>query len=615
MRKAQKQEILKAIGKLQKLHAEIKKYMEAQQYIAATDLLIQCQESAISVGTVIEKSEGEDFITVFSVQEYCDYLYYVYEQLVSNARTINCNKIYKNLNKRLLKIENSINHDITIRKEIVFFPYKASMWDALESAYFAAKQEPIFDVYCVPIPYYEKNSDGSLGQMHYEGNEYPKNIDIVDWQEYNYEERNPDVVYIHNAYDSWNLVTCVHPRFFSKKLKAHTDELVYIPYFILKEIEPDNQIEIDEMKHFCFLPGIINADKVIIQSEKMKQIYVNEYLKAAKKNGLQGAHIDKKELEKKFLGVGSPKIDKVKNTKKENIEIPNGWLTIIEKPDKSWKKIVFYNTSIAALLENDEKMLEKMRYVFRVLKEHKGEIALLWRPHPLIQNTISSMRPSLWKEYEQIVNQYKEEGWGIYDDTSDVERAVILSDIYYGDHSSVVQLCQAVEKKVIIQDVNAKEFNKYQLLAAHGCAVKEDKIFIPSFNVNMLIEFEMTGEDVKIHQLDSGNSTVFKYLYTDIIFDGDIAYLAPTNSEKFAIFYSVTGKIDYISFDINIRKLLRFYWDTSFIVPLFCKRYLFYIGIGQTSAIARYDLEKREFCYFSNEFVQIYGDKYRLLWQ
>ena len=58
------------------------------------------------------------------------------------------------------------------------------------------------------------------------------------------------------------------------------------------------------------------------------------------------------------------------------------------------------------------------------------------------------MRPSLWKEYEQIVNQYKEEGWGMYDDTSDVERAVILSDIYYGDHSSVVQLCQAVEKKV-----------------------------------------------------------------------------------------------------------------------------------------------------------------------
>ena len=71
------------------------------------------------------------------------------------------------------------------------------------------------------------------------------------------------------------------------------------------------------MKHFVWTPGVINADKVIVQSEKMKQIYVNEYLKAAQANSLQGKHIDRKYLEEKFLGLGSPKFDKVKNTKKE----------------------------------------------------------------------------------------------------------------------------------------------------------------------------------------------------------------------------------------------------------------------------------------------------------
>ena len=34
------------------------------------------------------------------------------------------------------------------------------------------------------------------------------------------------------------------------------------------------------------------------------------------------------------------------------------------------------------------------------------------------------MRPQLWVEYEKLVKQYKEEGWGIYDDTSDIEIAV-----------------------------------------------------------------------------------------------------------------------------------------------------------------------------------------------
>ena len=62
----------------------------------------------------------------------------------------------------------------------------------------------------------------------------------------------------------------------------------------------------------------------------MKQIYVNEYLKAAKENGLQGYHIDRKRLEEKFLGLGSPKLDNVLNTKKEDLEIPQEWLRIIE---------------------------------------------------------------------------------------------------------------------------------------------------------------------------------------------------------------------------------------------------------------------------------------------
>lgn len=35
-----------------------------------------------------------------------------------------------------------------------FFPYKASMWDSLESVYLVAKEDSDCDVYCVPISYY-----------------------------------------------------------------------------------------------------------------------------------------------------------------------------------------------------------------------------------------------------------------------------------------------------------------------------------------------------------------------------------------------------------------------------------------------------------------------------
>lgn len=79
---------------------------------------------------------------------------------------------------------------------------------------------------------------------------------------------------------------------------------------------------------------------------------------------------------------------------------------------------------------------------------------LLWRPHPLIQATIESMRPGLWKEYKELVSKYRQEGWGIYDDSPDVDRAVVISDAYYGDgSSSVVQLYRKTGKTFMIQDV------------------------------------------------------------------------------------------------------------------------------------------------------------------
>ena len=64
------------------------------------------------------------------------------------------------------------------------------------------------------------------------------------------------------------------------------------------------------------------------------------------------------------------------------------------------------------------------------------------------------MRPQLWIEYDKLVRQYREEGWGIYDDTSDLDRAIALSDAYYGDGSSVVQLCQEKGIPVLIQNVD-----------------------------------------------------------------------------------------------------------------------------------------------------------------
>ncbi|MDE6603796.1 MAG: hypothetical protein K2K90_16960 [Lachnospiraceae bacterium] len=418
----------------------------------AAEALVQCQESAIALGTYIDTLDERFAPLVHTLEDYCENIYQMSENLPDENL---CRKYAKKIQKQLTGLRNGIKYDLPDdKKEIVFLPYKASMWDSLESVWKAADGDPECDAYVIPIPYFDKNPDGSFREEHYEGDLYPKNVPITRYDEYDLEARHPDVIYIHNPYDECNHVTSVHPYFYSKNLRNYTDKLVYIPYFILGEIEPDNQKAVDGMKHFCFTPGTIYAHQVVVQSENMRQIYINEYLKAAKEMGLPGEHVDRKFLEKKFLGTGSPKVDKVLNTKKEDLEIPAEWLKVIEKPDGSWKKIIFYNTSVSALLKHSEKMLRKMESVFGIFKENQDEVALLWRPHPLIQATIESMRPELWAAYKEIRDRYIKEGWGIYDDTADMDRAVTMSSAYYGDgSSSVVQLYKKTGQPIMIQNV------------------------------------------------------------------------------------------------------------------------------------------------------------------
>ncbi len=448
MERYRKKDMLQTVDTLLRANDAIVK-TAASNPKGVAEALVQCQESAIALGTYIDTLDERFALLVHTLEDYCENIYQMGESLSDENR---CRKVSKKIKKQLTSLQNGIKYDLPDdKKEVVFLPYKASMWDSLESVWKAADEDPNCDAYVIPIPYFDKNPDGSFREEHYEGDLYPEYVPITRYDEYDLEERRPDVIYIHNPYDECNHVTSVHPYFYSKNLRNFTDKLVYIPYFVLNEIEPDDQARIDGMKHFCFTPGTIYAHRVVVQSENMRQIYINEYMKAAKEMELSGEHIDRKFLGKKFLGIGSPKVDKVLNTKKEDLKLPAEWKKVIEKPNGSWKKIIFYNTSVSAILVHDENMLKKMESVFECFKENKDTVALLWRPHPLIQATIESMRPQLWEGYKKLRERYIAEGWGIYDDSADLDRAVGISDAYYGDQSSVVQLCEEAEMPVMIQ--------------------------------------------------------------------------------------------------------------------------------------------------------------------
>jgi len=330
----------------------------------------------------------------------------------------------------------------TDKIEVVFLPYKAAMWDSLESVWSAAVEDPQCDAYVIPIPYFDRSPDGALGQMHYEGSEYPDYVPVVDWRSYDIENQRPDIIYVHNPYDEYNPATSVHPDFYSKRLKEFTDMLVYIPYFV--------SVGDDVDKDFCVLPGTLYADRVVVQSEAVRQAYIREFKEAEKIFDCVGQFGN---AEEKFLTLGSPKFDKARTIRPEDCQIPDEWRRMIDKPDGTRKKVILYNTTFGSILKGDEKYLHKIRCVLEYFRG-RYDVVLLWRPHPLSAAAYKSMRPQFLQEYENIVSEYKQQRFGIYDDTPDVHRAIAMADAYYGDWSSLVALFEQTGKPVMIQDIN-----------------------------------------------------------------------------------------------------------------------------------------------------------------
>lgn len=473
-------------------------------------------------------------------------------------------------------IADKLEQENNFKKEIMFLPYKVTMFDSMESVWQAAVDDSEHAIpYVMPIPYFDRDTEGNVREWHCETSEFPKYVPVIDYRHIDLAEMHPDVIVIHNSYDDYNIVTSVGTEYYSRNLRKYTDKLVYIPYFVLEEVDPTDGVALGNIAHFVLTPGVYNADLTIVQSEDMRKAYVEILTQLSEVK-------DRSYWEKRILGLGSPKIDKVLSTKRENVKLPENWRRIIEKPDGTRKKIIFYNVSLASLLEHEDKLLDKMESVFNVFRERQNEVALLWRPHPLFVSTLESMKPELLARYRSMVERYRNEGWGIYDDTAELHRSIAISDAYYGDRSSIITLFQATRKPIMLQNVSMIHF-PFTLVCSN---FKEGQAFFFEINRAVLgtLNFHSKQIDV-ISVLQRGG-----YLILANIDDKLILFPGVLNSNGCANevteYYPSTGKIKYISLQVENKPIKSAY-------PQYfgCAKYgdsIYFMG-DVTAAIVKYD--------------------------
>ena len=370
----------------------------------------------------------------------------------------------------------ALNHELISGPEskisIVFMPYKSSMWDSLESIWIAASTDANCNAKVVPIPYYDRNPDRSLGTLHYEGEDLPDYVPVVHYDDYDLAEQRPDIAYIHNPYDEYNLVTSVDPRYYSSQLKKHAGTLVYVPYFISGAYA---NIQVFAQKHLT--NSVSFVDKIIVQSNLHKQLYME--------CGIN---------ERKLLALGSPKLDVIANLSRDNANIPIEWTKKLVG-----KKSIVLNSSIGALL-NDPNYFIKLKRRISIILSYR-DLVLIWRPHPLLEATITSMKPSWHNEYQEMIRMIENADNGILDKAASTAPATIVSDAMISDISSWVRQYIATGKPVLMLNGRSEMKNERICVFDHfSCYFYYDGYSIEDF-CGMLIQGTDPNKESRLSDL------------------------------------------------------------------------------------------------------------------
>jgi hypothetical protein len=271
--------------------------------------------------------------------------------------------------------------------KIAFCPYKREMWDCMKTVYDAAVESNL-TVYVVPLPYFIVY-DNAIPKDSLPILESIKDVENTAFNQLY--DLDIDYIVFHNQYDNKNRLTSIHPDFYTKELKKKA-KLVYIPYSPVKGPKR--------------MPGAVNADYVFCVDEEDKVDWL------------------KNNPDKKVFVSGSPKIE------------------YTEKYCKNKKKIIHLAASLTPFLDNPHEAM--LRYKSIVEKYD----TVIFRPHPLMRDSVRSMRAEYEEEYKEFIKWMSINC--IIDYSIYPEKVIAICDKMYADEGSMVELWKATNKPYVI---------------------------------------------------------------------------------------------------------------------------------------------------------------------
>lgn len=440
-----------ALLNIEKLHnaflAEISRKTagaeQADSVVQLLDMLAQCQSVAIDLGNFIEQMKGEENLSakacVAALEEYCEKIFDVYNNLplAVGREKEDFQKLCAALNQAFVQMKQTVENEIIHKKLVAFLPDNPKRWKEMQALYDYYRQQENTEVCVIPLPLFAKNLYGEIvaGQDEYDRNdkrnEYPAYLNVIPWHAVRMQSYKFAAIVIQNPYDAENPYLTVPPAYYAKQLQQYTDCLIYMMPQGVNDFTENDITDIYGLKYSLTVPGAMYADKILIESGAMKELFVNHLTAFAGKD-TRAVWNEKIETIGAFTGT-----EDLKENREDGAQVDRTGQMQTEQ-----KKTLLYCIGENEFFENTAAALDKVKERLDVITQYPDSLkaAVCLYPYDIAMWDIVSEQ-----EKENIVRVLKEYQKNknielLSENTIDIDRMTA----YYGSPSPLI--CRFVEQ-------------------------------------------------------------------------------------------------------------------------------------------------------------------------
>ena len=257
-------------------------------------VLANCQDVILQIGNEMEKTEGTYDNTISLLESFCELMYEVYDICDSGDK--------EGFVFRMGRVEEgltALNEDMKALKaqyKVAFLVRRACDWISMEGIWNAVKKRNDCSVHVIPVPYSYISAGGEMQEERYEGDLFPKELNIADPDSLDITALQADIIFTQLAYDGYSYAYNTAAKYYTSNLKEQCKVLVYIPPLSMKGFESDDIRCAKMMDYYVTIPGVINADRTYVDGEELRQRYI-EKIKEFTRNS------DRRAWENKIISV------------------------------------------------------------------------------------------------------------------------------------------------------------------------------------------------------------------------------------------------------------------------------------------------------------------------